>query len=431
MKNVLNGIRTSQVKYTVIDPFQKIPFEDADFDQIVPLGEGTQGIVYAVAIHIEGDPTEYRYVVKRLRKVRTLGSASISCSPSAGTYGTMTPNSVHFSFGARSVASAISRQRMKKRGPSFDSHIEITRDSNDITDHNIIKLIKIIEHNGEEYALLPYCDLFLDTFMNQQFKSLDETQRIILSCEILIDVLEALSYLNYTKDYAHRDIKPENIALCGGKWCIVDFECAISVGQKVKGTSGSPYYMHPWCFIDSDKSTLPGNDLYAIGVVLNQLLDLPPMFHSTNYYQLVDEKIAIHKANLVTKWGNGKAESLFVDMTPFGRLRHLSEQMCGLMSDQPSIDSIINEIRMIYSSVSKSPLSPLSEIYDYSRSDGYFSSMHDKTTAFMEQVPLTLERRRSSWGGIIKLPHQSDTDMSDEGDISSCSYPYSCDQNAF
>jgi Protein kinase domain len=452
---------------TVLDPFKKVPFEEADFDEIHPLGTGQQGTVYAIAIHIKNDPEEYRYVVKRLFKRRFLPSCSISGSPSAGTYGMPSPLEMALSQaersghtldtllrndtildgarsvlnGARSVASNASKRKTHKKGPSFDNHAHITKNNDHVNEHNIVKLINVIHHKGEDYALLPYCDLFLDIFVADHFSSLSPTPHLILVCDIMLDLLKALTYLNYTVDYVHRDIKMENIARCEGKWCIIDLECAAISGSKVKDFAGSPYYMHPWCFIDTTVSALPGNDMYALGQVLKQLLLLPPSFKSTDYYRLVDEKIAIHKSKILAKWKpkspkksnnpqpNNSQQPEIPEQSeqpsnlpndPKGRLIHLSDIMCGLMSDQPNIDDLSNEITEILSELNKTPDSPSSssestnlfnELFRSSRSDGYFSTSREKNEEVLSTMPKVLERRRSSWGGILAPPNDPyDTD---------------------
>jgi len=262
--------------------------------------------------------------------------------------------------------------------------------------------------------------------MEEQFPQLDYDQRIALTCEIILDVLIAIRHLNYTKDCAHRDIKPENIALCQKKWCILDFECAAEVGQKVKGTVGSPYYMHPWCFVDCTKSTFPGNDMYAVALIMRQLLGLPSMFTSKSYYDLIDEKISIHRAEISAKWQNHEFPKFTDDSTGFGKLTRLTEQMSGLMSDQPSIDDVIDTLKSVHEKTCKN-LSPtnrdsatsrdctmgfinvvqlldvpnagkldtssslFNDLYESSRSDGYFSSSRDKAEAYMQEVPKVLE----------------------------------------
>lgn len=430
-----NHIVTNKARLTVIDPFRRVPLQTADFDEITPLAEGSQGMIYAVLVHIEGDDEEYRYVVKRLRKVRALPSNSISGSPSAGTFDMGTPAEQNhglidilpakeiqcdgFSFGARSIASARSR---KKKLPSFASHAAITSESESICDHNIIKLIHVINHNDEEYALLPYCDLFLDIFLETGFNSLQPEEKILLSCEIMLDLLHAVSYLNYQKDFVHRDIKPENIALCQDRWCLVDLECAVKADSKVKKIAGSAYYMHPWCFIDTNHSALPGNDLYAVGQVLRDLLSLPSMYYSKGYYDLVNEKVMLHKAKRDAKWLYSIDTPYTESNSAYGKLTRLTEQMCDLMSNQPSIDDVVAQIRDIYNEAKSPTLSPVSsdqsslfsELYKSSRTDGFFSSSKEKVDTYMQEMPKMLERRRSSWGGVLV---ERDDDSSTDDDM--------------
>jgi hypothetical protein len=71
---------SKRTSLTVVDPFRQIPFDRVDFNDVIPLGEGAQGLVYAVIVRLEDDPEDYRYVVKRLKKKRILGGASSDCT---------------------------------------------------------------------------------------------------------------------------------------------------------------------------------------------------------------------------------------------------------------------------------------------------------------------------------------------------------------
>lgn len=372
MSNLKNIFSVGK-KLIVKDPFSSIDFDEADFNELIPLGEGNQGKVYAVAVHFEGDSTEYRYVVKRLKRRRYLPASSITnYSCASGDFGSETSGCME-----RAARKAAMETRKKT---SFDNHKKITLNHETNTSHNIVKLVEIIQHEDEDYALLPYCDIFLDCLIDEYLRveKIEEEFHVFVVCEVILDVLDALKHLNYSVDFVHRDIKPENIARCNGKWCLIDFESATKVNSKNSETSGSPYYTHPWCFIDQTKSTYPGNDMYALGQVLKMLLLEPLDFSTENYYDLYEEKIEKMKSDLKTKWVENQLSSSLSSIYDSAKdsLSKIAKQMCSLMSEQPDIDDLYEKIKNIKDRCVTSPRIQrnVGSVLSSFSSDGYFTS---------------------------------------------------------
>lgn len=82
------------------------------------------------------------------------------------------------------------------------------------------------------------------------------------------DILQALEYL-HSQSYVHRDIKPSNLVVSlAGTW-LIDFNIAAHAGRERHDRSGTPLYTPP----DVDACGLqPSRDLFAVGVVLFQML---------------------------------------------------------------------------------------------------------------------------------------------------------------
>lgn len=389
MSNIKN-IFSEGKKLIVKDPFSSVNFTEADFDELIPLGEGNQGKVYAVAVHFEGDCNEYRYVVKRLKRRRFLPAASTTSYSFGKKSTTNHPGSACFgtqfsgdfkSETSGSMERAARRAAIESRKKtSFENHKKITFSHETDNSHNIVKLVEIIQHEDEEYALLPYCDIFLDCLIDEYLKveKFDEEFHICIVCEVILDILDALKHLNYSVDFVHRDIKPENIARCNGKWCLIDFESATKVNSDSHETAGSPYYTHPWCFIDQTKSTYPGNDMYALGQVLKMLLLEPFDFDTNNYYQLYEAKIEKMKSDLKTKWVENQFSSSLSSIydSPKDSLSRIAKQMCSLMSEQPDIDELYHKINEIKERSVTSPQIPrrVGSILSSFSSDGYFTN---------------------------------------------------------
>ncbi len=101
----------------------------------------------------------------------------------------------------------------------------------------------------------------------------DNSLSTVQSLKIIADVLAGLEYAhNY--GVVHCDIKPENILLhqneTGWIACLTDFGIArLSQDSYTEINLGSPAYMAPEQFYGQ---FLPASDLYAVGVVLYEML---------------------------------------------------------------------------------------------------------------------------------------------------------------
>ncbi len=113
--------------------------------------------------------------------------------------------------------------------------------------------------------------------------------------DIIFKCCKALEYA-HSKNVVHRDIKPANILITDdGDVKIVDFGIA-KVRDEIdtfsSGLFGSPLYMAPEQIEEQEVG--PSTDLYALGVVLYELLTRSKMFEAdnvhTHMYKILNEK---------------------------------------------------------------------------------------------------------------------------------------------
>jgi serine/threonine protein kinase len=116
------------------------------------------------------------------------------------------------------------------------------------------------------YLVMDYCEG--GTLRQLMARSLTLPQAVA----IVIDLLEGLAHV-HSRGIIHADVKPENVLLrlVPGGWQarLADFGIACAADAVRDGACGSPAYMAPERF---SGALCPGADLYAIGIMLYELL---------------------------------------------------------------------------------------------------------------------------------------------------------------
>ena len=145
---------------------------------------------------------------------------------------------------------------------------------------HILSLFDSGEADGQVYYVMPYVEgeSLRDRISREHQLPVDEALRIAR------EILDALQYAHEHK-IVHRDIKPENILLHGGHAMVADFGIALAASKSEGGTRmtetgmslGTPAYMAPEQAM-GEREITPRADLYALGVVLYEMLTGEPPF---------------------------------------------------------------------------------------------------------------------------------------------------------
>jgi eukaryotic-like serine/threonine-protein kinase len=144
------------------------------------------------------------------------------------------------------------------------------------------RLLEALEDAHPPYLVLDYTE-------GQSLRDLVKSAHPIpvsRAVEIAQNLAEVVAYCHRNRVY-HRDLKPENILLgADGRVTIIDFGIALLEGaprvtwRGFSGMVGTPEYMAPEQ-IRGERGG-PATDVYALGLILYELLSGRPPFRSAN-----------------------------------------------------------------------------------------------------------------------------------------------------
>lgn len=337
--------------------------DDLNLNQITPLGGGSQGDIFAAKVMFRNNDGELETRHCVLKKITHDFRAKMRARNSS--------------------LESESHHESDEKQSAFQAHLDASESDETSTQHNSIKLIKLIKRaNNEELALLPYCDLFLNSAVkkiNQSEKY--ETVKIPLALHVLNDVCNALISLHLDKELVHRDIKPDNIGFYRGHWCLIDFDCAKKLGAHVSSYSGTVNYSHPSAIYNSENTTNPATDLFALGETILFIFNQNATYQS--YRDAVATKDGEYRDALKIKHEQGiSAPSLSTSVEAASDIedkikviaRALTQK---LASDQPSLLELkecILRVMEKYFAENNHPNAEkiLNQFYEEAKSSGYF-----------------------------------------------------------
>jgi len=120
--------------------------------------------------------------------------------------------------------------------------------------------------------------------------SYGQTQTYADQVRLLVEMLQALAYL-HRRGIIHRDLKPANILVAGNQVKVLDFGLSMMANEEDHGerTSGTLAYMAPEML--SGGQVTKQSDLYALGIIMHELLLGRHPFNKMNITQLIDETL--------------------------------------------------------------------------------------------------------------------------------------------
>jgi serine/threonine protein kinase len=156
----------------------------------------------------------------------------------------------------------------------------------------IVSIYEVGEANHYQFFTMDYIE-----GETLQFHIKNKSRRKFL-LKVMRDVAIALDYM-HKHHIVHRDIKPSNIIITpDGESKIIDFGLAKRIDKneikQEKSTMGTPYYLSPEQVIGGKQKIDGRTDIYAMGVILYEILTGQVPFKSNSivdlYRKIVDDE---------------------------------------------------------------------------------------------------------------------------------------------
>ncbi len=168
--------------------------------------------------------------------------------------------------------------------------------------HNVQQVLNTSEKRSDEYLVITY-------IKGRTLRSILEdyaphTMPLPRALNIIEQICDALAYC-HGKGVFHRDMKPENIMVeDDGTIKIIDFGIALLEGARrvtwrgFSSTFGTPDYMSPEQ-IKGERAKASA-DLYAVGVILYEMLCGHPPFEGENIFAILNQHVSQDPPSILT-----------------------------------------------------------------------------------------------------------------------------------
>jgi serine/threonine protein kinase len=167
----------------------------------------------------------------------------------------------------------------------------------------IVTIHDVIDHQGTPVLILEYIDggNLADLVHNERLHPL-------LACRLLELIAQGVQAA-HERGVLHRDLKPSNILMDGYHPKITDFGLARSVDAQERLTSsgkmfGTPQYMAPEVIRHGSEAGSPAADVYALGVMLYELIAGAPPFAGGSTFDMLERVVREEPPPLQTRVPN-------------------------------------------------------------------------------------------------------------------------------
>jgi WD40 repeat protein/serine/threonine protein kinase len=153
---------------------------------------------------------------------------------------------------------------------------------------NIVQIFRVGEHEGLPFLALEYVE---QGGFDKQLSGAPQPPR--WAAEVILTLAQAVQHA-HAQGIIHRDLKPANVLVGDdGRLKVTDFGLAKQLdqaGQTVSGTVlGTPEYMAPEQAGGHVRDLGPAADIYALGVILYELLTGRPPFRGSTMLETLDQ----------------------------------------------------------------------------------------------------------------------------------------------
>jgi serine/threonine-protein kinase len=170
------------------------------------------------------------------------------------------------------------------RRERFFAEVRITRQ---LAHPNICRVYDIAEVNGQHFLSMEFIDGEDLASLVKRIGYLPNEKGLEIARQLVAGLAAA-----HERGVLHRDLKPANIMIDGhGKVRITDFGLAIATGEEMQqlgDVAGTPAYMAPEQL--AGKGASVRSDIYALGLVLYEILSGKRAFTAGTIAELRDEK---------------------------------------------------------------------------------------------------------------------------------------------
>lgn len=194
---------------------------------------------------------------------------------------------------------AVKTILMDKITPKDAAAIRQEIDILEVLDHpHIIKCYEVFHEGDYLHLILERAELGDLCGLIRREGMLSESEAFFIIAQVLL----ALLYLHKEKRLIHCDIKLENVVLCKDRMVkLIDFGTAASIPDcnslvKEDEIKGTLMYLAPECW---EGLYLPASDMWAVGVMLCEMLFFMPPFSGSTKEELKSQLHAVsEKGNL-------------------------------------------------------------------------------------------------------------------------------------